>query len=300
MKELFNQLKNKPLIKALQTHYQSAEVDMSSIAVAYYLLLTLFPLLVLVANIFPYLHIDTADLLRFLQEHLPADFYSIVSDLVETIFNRPATGLVWLSLVTGLWTMSKGLVFLQKAFNKAYAMEEQRDFLIGRLMGGLSGMVLIAFLALAVLLSTFGRTFLTLLQNRLGLGDDLYRLLLNLLQPAVALVFVLALGVLYLLLPNVRIRKWHYVLPGSLFTSLSLVVVASFFGTYVNRTIQNMENLRVLGSVAIFALMLWFIFFAKVLIIGAVLNASYQSLHEVAFDPRRGKVTELLAGSEEE
>lgn len=300
MKDLFNQLKNKPLIKALQTHYQSAEVDMSSIAVAYYLLLTLFPLLVLVANIFPYLNIDTADLLRFLQEHLPADFYSIVSDLVETIFNRPATGLVWLSLVTGLWTMSKGLVFLQKAFNKAYAMEEQRDFLIGRLMGGLSGMVLIAFLALAVLLSTFGRTFLTLLQNRLGLGDDLYRLLLNLLQPAVALVFVLALGVLYLLLPNVRIRKWHYVLPGSLFTSLSLVVVASFFGTYVNRTIQNMENLRVLGSVAIFALMLWFIFFAKVLIIGAVLNASYQSLHEVAFDPRRGKVTELLAGSEEE
>lgn len=300
MKELFNQLKNKPLIKALQTHYQSAEVDMSSIAVAYYLLLTLFPLLVLVANIFPYLHIDTADLLRFLQEHLPADFYSIVSDLVETIFNRPATGLVWLSLVTGLWTMSKGLVFLQKAFNKAYAMEEQRDFLIGRLMGGLSGMVLIAFLALAVLLSTFGRTFLTLLQNQLGLSDDLYRLLLNLLQPAVALVFVLALGVLYLLLPNVRIRKWHYVLPGSLFTSLSLVVVASFFGTYVNRTIQNMENLRVLGSVAIFALMLWFIFFAKVLIIGAVLNASYQSLHEVAFDPRRGKVTELLAGSEEE
>ncbi|HEK9837730.1 TPA: YihY/virulence factor BrkB family protein, partial [Streptococcus equi subsp. equi] len=51
-------------IQAFMRHFQSAEMDLSAIAVAYYLILTAFPLIVIAANIFPYLNIDISDLLR--------------------------------------------------------------------------------------------------------------------------------------------------------------------------------------------------------------------------------------------
>lgn len=301
MKDLFNRLKNHALVQALQTHYQSAEVDLSSIAVAYYLLLTLFPLLVLIANSFPYLNIDTADLLSFLQEHLPTEFYQMVSGPIESVFNQPATGLVWVSAVTGLWTMSRGFFFLQKAVNKAYDNgQDQRDMILGRLIGVLSGIILMACLALGVFVSTFGRSLLTLLGRTLQLSVQWQSWLGILIQPMVLLIFLLALAILYYLLPNVRLTKKRYVLPGTLFTSLVLVSTASLFGTYVNRTLERMDNLRVLGSVAIFALMLWFILFSKTMIIGAVLNASYQIYREGELVSRRSKVSELLTQQPEE
>lgn len=295
MKARIDRLKAHPLVEALLTHYKSAEVDLSSIAVAYYLLLTLFPFLILVANSLPYLQIDATALLVFLQEHLPGEFYELVSDPLVAVLNQPAVGLVWVSALTALWTMSRGFFFLQKAVNKAYDnSEDQRDLILGRVIGVLSGIVLIVFLVLGIFVSSFGQTLLALLGRSLDLPAEVQTWLSLLIQPLVFLVFLLALAILYYLLPNVRLTKKRYVLPGTVFTSLVLVSTASLFGTYVNRTLAQMPNLRVLGSVAIFALMLWFILFAKVMIMGAVLNASYQVYCEGQLVARRGKVSALL------
>ncbi|MCC9874059.1 YihY/virulence factor BrkB family protein, partial [Streptococcus agalactiae] len=51
--DLLAKLEYRP-IQVFMRHFQSAEMDLSAIAVAYYLLVTAFPLLVIAANIFPY------------------------------------------------------------------------------------------------------------------------------------------------------------------------------------------------------------------------------------------------------
>ena len=75
MARLLDKLQWRPLQVYLM-HYRSAEIDISTIAVAYYLILTVFPLIVIAANVFPYLNIDTTDLLKFMNEHLPKQFYA--------------------------------------------------------------------------------------------------------------------------------------------------------------------------------------------------------------------------------
>ncbi len=75
MARLLDKLQWRPLQVYLR-HYRSAEIDISTIAVAYYLILTIFPLIVIAANVFPYLNIDTTDLLKFMNEHLPKQFYA--------------------------------------------------------------------------------------------------------------------------------------------------------------------------------------------------------------------------------
>ena len=55
-----------------------------------------------------------------------------------------------------------------------------------------------------------------------------------------------------------------------------------------------MVDLKTLGSVVIFVLMLWFIFLAHILIQGAILNATYQELRQGKLESRRGDVMSII------
>ena len=85
MVRLLDKLQWRPF-QVYLSHYRSAEIDISSVAVAYYLILTVFPLIVIAANVFPYLNIDTTDLLKFMNEHLPKHFYAPAANVVQDIF----------------------------------------------------------------------------------------------------------------------------------------------------------------------------------------------------------------------
>ena len=115
MKKIIEKLQASQFVQNFLEYYKSSEMDLSSIAVAYYLILTIFPFLILLANLFPYLHIDTSELLSFMKNNLPEQLYENTSGIVRGIFNKPSTSLLWLAIVTGLWTMSKSLTFLQKS-----------------------------------------------------------------------------------------------------------------------------------------------------------------------------------------
>ena len=123
MARLLDRLQWRPLQVYLR-HYRSAEVDISTIAVAYYLILTVFPLIVIAANVFPYLNIDTTDLLNFMSEHLPKQFYAPAANVVKDVFSTPSGQLLGVASLTGFWTMIKSLSSLQKAINKVYGASE--------------------------------------------------------------------------------------------------------------------------------------------------------------------------------
>ncbi|MGV3051435.1 YihY/virulence factor BrkB family protein [Streptococcus hyovaginalis] len=294
MKKLISKIQNSEFVTSFLELFKSAEMDLSSIAVAYYLLITIFPFFVLIANLFPYININTNQILSFLQDNLPKELYSTTASIVISIFNNPNTGLVWISVVTSLWTMSRSMTFLQKSINKAYGVQDHRGIVLGYLFGFLSSIVVVFFLAVAILLSTFGKAVLQLIYNNFPFDRQLYNLLLNLAQPVTALVFVVALGILYYILPNVHIRKIKYILPGTFFTAFVFMTMTSLFGRYVTGTMARLENLRIFGSLAILALMLWFTVFAKVIIFGAILNASYQKKYMDEFETRDGNVINLI------
>lgn len=294
MKKLWRRLQNSQFLAFFLEHYKASEMDLSSIAVAYYLLLTMFPFLILLANIFPYLQIDTSELLLFLEDTLPHQLYLSTASIVRNIFNTSSSGLLWVSIVTGLWTTSKSMTFLQKAINKAYDVQEHRDFVLSHAIGVLSGVILVLFLILAIVISTFGKAVLDIIYQHLHMDQSLYHNLSHLTQPLTFIVFLVAVGLLYFILPNVKVKRLRNVLPGTLFTSIVLLLTTSLFGAYFNLAAARLEDLRFFGSVAIFVVMFWFIFFAKILIIGAVLNSSFQRRREGDIETRRGDVLQII------
>ena len=180
-------------------------MNLSSIAVAYYLLLSLFPVLMIVGNILPFLHLDTAMILEFLQDNLPHQLYATVANIVENILSNPSKGLLSVSVLTGFWTFSKAMTSLQMAMNKAYEVSHHRDFLVSQFFSILASFAIIVFLFAAVLLSTFGQTVLAKIYKYIKFDPQLYATLHNMTIPAVTITVFCALALLYFIMPNVKI-----------------------------------------------------------------------------------------------
>lgn len=294
MKKWISELGNQPFVIGMKKAYQSSDLSVTSIAVAYYFLISIFPLLLIVTNMLPYFQIQTDTFLETLQEVLPTSLYRPVLRLTDSILTRPSTGLLSFSLLSALWTFSQTMTCLQKAFNKVYGVDQGRGFVWSRLFSFLVSLGLQVMLGFSLVLAMFGRMFVRFLHTIWQFNDHLYHSLLNITQPLVYLLLFITLILLYFLLPNVRIRKVRYVLPGAGFVVLVLYSITNLFAVYIEQYMEHFLDVRFLGSVLVLVVMFWFILMSKVLIFGSILNAGYQATQDPSFQVRNGELKQFV------
>ena len=135
--------------------------------------------------------------------------------------------------------------------------------------------------ALALFLSVFGRILLDFLKNYWQSDNPIFVYLEDLTGPLVFTLIFAILVMFYYFLPNVKVPRIRYVLPGSVFVLLTLVLILNIFSASVNHYINNLVEVRFASSIIFVVTMFWFILLAKILIIGAVINASVQSLKDL-------------------
>ena len=284
MKKWWKELIDKPLLKAFLHYYQASDSELTSVAVAYYWLISIFPLLLVVINILPYFQIPVSNFLNVTNGFLPDTVYDVVAKIVMEVLTQPSTGLLSFAVLSALWTFSKSMNYLQKAFNKAYGVAKSRGLIYQQLMSLLVSFGLQILFALALFLSVFGRMLLNLIKSYWKSDSPLFDYLQDLTGPLVyALIFAI-LVMFYYFLPNVKVPRIRYVLPGSIFVLLTLVLIINIFSASINNYINNLVDVRFVSSIIFVVTMFWFILLAKILIIGAVINASVQSLKDLNFN----------------
>ena len=283
MKKWWKELIDKPLLKAFLHYYQASDSELTSVAVAYYWLISIFPLLLVVINILPYFQIPVSNFLNVTNGFLPDTVYDVVAKIVMEVLTQPSTGLLSFAVLTALWTFSKSMNYLQKAFNKAYGVAKSRGLIYQQLMSLFVSFGLQILFACALFLSVFGRILLDFLKNYWQSDNPIFVYLEDLTGPLVFTLIFAILVMFYYFLPNVKVRRIRYVLPGSIFVLLTLVLILNIFSASVNHYINNLVEVRFVSSIIFVVTMFWFILLAKILIIGAVINASVQSLKDLNF-----------------
>ena len=281
MKKWWKELIDKPLLKAFLHYYQTSDSELTSVAVAYYWLISIFPLLLVVINILPYFQIPVSNFLNVTNGFLPDTVYDVVAKIVMEVLTQPSTGLLSFAVLSALWTFSKSMNYLQKAFNKAYGVAKSRGLIYQQLMSLLVSFGLQILFACALFLSVFGRILLDFLKNYWQSDNPIFVYLEDLTGPLVFTLIFAILVMFYYFLPNVKVPRIRYVLPGSVFVLLTLVLILNIFSASVNHYINNLVEVRFASSIIFVVTMFWFILLAKILIIGAVINASVQSLKDL-------------------
>lgn len=294
-------MKKTKIIEGLKTFcstffsfYRNADIDVTSVAVAYYLLISIFPILLTLANLLPYFPFDIDGILSVVKEFVPERLYPSVSAFMISVLTKPSTSWLGISIVTTLWTLSRSMTVLQKAVNKAYGLNEHRDFIIGHLIGIFLGIGLQVIILLSMIILTFGQVIVSYIKKLFQLEHAWIAGIFSQTQLIGLLALFTALCMLYFFLPNVRIKKIRYVLPGAAFVLLTMMSVGKFFALYVDNYANRLLDFRMVTAVIFFVFMLWFIFMAQVLIIGAIINASVQSMQVEEFYARDGDFVSIL------
>ena len=282
MKKLWIQLTERPLIKAFLHFYKESDSELTSVAVAYYWLISIFPLIMIAVNILPYFQIPISNFLIALKEFLPDSMFEVIEKIVREVLTQPSTGLLSFSVLSALWTFSKSMDFLQKAFNKAYGVAKNRGLISHQLVSLLVSFGLQVLFALALFLSMFGQMLLNFLKNYWQSDSISFDYLQDFTGPIIYIILFAILVMLYYFLPNVKVTSIRYILPGSIFVLVTLMLFLNIFSTSINTYVNHLVDVRFFSSSIVVVIMFWFILIAKILILGAVINASVLSLK----DPR--------------
>lgn len=242
---------------------------------SYFIILSLFPALLLILSILSYTSLDVANFLDFLQDFLPAALMATAKKLVYSVYRNSSGAVVGLSAVTALWSASRGIFGLLQGLNAIYDVAEKRSYVYTRFISLLYTFVFFLVLVLTLLLHVFGNTIL----GMLALAElPVVSFLINLIDLRFLLLLLLqslAFTVMFMALPGRR-NGFLESLPGGVLSSLGWLVYSDIFSIYV----ENFNRYsNIYGSLYAVALgMLWLYCCVNILFYGGALNRCLKNM----------------------
>lgn len=253
------------------------EVDISGMGaqLAYFFLLSFFPLLLILVALLPFLNINQQHVFAFLQTIVPAEVFMLTQGtIVEILTAYNGGGFLSIGIIGTLWSASRGMNAIIKTLNLAY-QTEPKNGIINRAWSLIFTVSLIIVLLIALLVPIFGQQFVFELFYFLGAEDSFVTFwgYVQWLLPLLLIFIVLLL--LYWIIPYTEPRLHIMtVIPGTVFSTVSWVGLIYAFSIYVNH-FSNITSTY--GSIAsVILLMLWLYFTGMILIFGGLLNATMQ------------------------
>lgn len=250
-------------------HILELDIPLHAANAGFFIILSLFPALVLVLSLLRYTGLQVTSLIEVLASFIPGPLMPTIESLVLSTYENSSGALVGLSALTAVWSASKGVHGLCRGLNRVYGVSEDRGWLYTRLLSVLYTFLFLGLLLLTLVLHVFGSTLLELLpitRNRL------LRILTGIVDFRFVLLLILQTGIFMLIfafLPSGRNRIRDTV-PGALLASLGWLLISWLFSIYV----ENFASLsNIYGSVYTIALsMLWLYLCLSLIFYSAAFN----------------------------
>jgi membrane protein len=262
----------KSLLRMLWHRIEEDDIPGLSAQLAYFFLLSLFPLLIFIFTLLPYLPIPYPDILGSIREFAPPQTMDLIEKNVNYVMNTRNGGLLSIGIIGTIWSASNGIHALVRAFNKAYNVKESRSFFVSRGMAILLTIGMIFVFIVAVLLPIFGREIGVFLFSYLGFKMEFLRIWEMLRLAVSALILFLIFTGLYWIAPNVTLRC-RSAFPGAGFATVGWIVSSYALSFYVSKF--NNFSLTYGSIGAIIVLLIWLYISGFIIIVGGEINAFY-------------------------
>ena len=235
----------------------------------YFIVLSVFPALVLVLSLLRYTSLDARDLLNLLSDFLPAALLPAAERLIVSTYAHTSGAMVSVSAFGALWSASRGIYGLLTGLNHIYGVRECRGYWYTRLISVLYTFAFLVVLLLTLVLGVFGESILSMLPPA---KDPLGIFLSEIIDLRFLLMLVLQTGLftaMFMVLPNRR-GRFRESFPGAVLACVGWLVFTRLFSFYVEH-FSNYSNIY--GSVYAVALsMLWLYFCLSIVFYGGALN----------------------------
>ncbi len=254
----------------LLLHKLSAyRVSLYAANASFYIVLSLFPAVMLLVSILPYIGYSNADLLDAFLGVVPQVFEPLLSRMIEDMSTNGTAALISITAIIAVWSSSRGVYCIQQGINGIYRTRENRSYLIRRLLCMLYMVLLLIALVLTLVIHGFGQEFAAFCERQAVPVLHLIASLLRFRELIVLAVLTVIFSFMFSAFPNKKIR-FRSAFPGAALAALGWLVFTYGFSLYI-RVFGDYSVLY--GSLSIIAVgMLWLYICISILFYGCVFN----------------------------
>jgi membrane protein len=261
-----------PFINELAGRLFNGHINDLAAQLAFYFLLSLFPLLIVLLTLLPFLHLKPDPVIHWLISNAPGEVSKLIEVNVRPLLTRASGGLLSFGILATLWSASNATTALFRALNKAYYVEESRPFWKVKIMAIMLTIGMVIVMAVTLALPVFGHLILSWV-SRLIQFPLIVTSVLNIIRWVLgSLIMLLVLMLLYFVAPDVR-HEWTNVVPGATVATVGWQLISLGFSYYISSFANYTSTYGSLGGVIL--LMMWFFLTGFILMVGGAVNAIY-------------------------
>ncbi len=251
-------------------------LPMRSKSIAFSFFLALFPALIFIFSLLPYLNIkalNPTNIESLLKTILPSgQFYEFIFGTLNDVLNNKRGGLLTFAFFLSLMLTSNGVVSMMASFDKSYEHYTKRNALQTRIVALKLTFLLAMLFLFSIVMIIVGQDIFHYIFRYLNIENEYTRFFINFVRYLIiVLLFFFSISMIYYYGPSTK-KKYRFISTGATVATIMSILASLGFSYYLNH-LQNYNT--IFGSIGtIMLMMVWFNVNAFVLLIGYELNAS--------------------------
>jgi membrane protein len=258
--------------KELWREIQDDHVFTGAAALAYFLLLAIFPGAIFVLSLLPYLpipHMQQA-LMDLLYQVLPAQSATLFEGTVRNLVSEKQGGLLTFGFAFMLWSASTGMYAIMQELNVAYDARERRPFWKVQATALVLMLLFVLLIIGSLSLVIFGGVVQSRLASMIGWSRPLLMFFATVRWIIIAISLLLALALVYRFGPDANL-KFRFISPGNVAAAALIALSSIGFQFYVTEFGKTYN--ATYGSLgAVIILMLWLYLSGLAILVGGEIN----------------------------
>jgi membrane protein len=250
------------------------DIMVRSNSMAYSFFLSIFPALLVILSLLPYLPID--DTVAAFQKNyvdlLPDEMAAYINGIVIEMTNTPRKGILSLSILLAIIFASNGVGSMIKGFHKSYEMTYKKQNILQRELRAIYLTMLLGLLFLSSLIAiVVGKPILLKWLASMGFRGTGFGLYNYLRWGLIFVFYYFVISIIYRIGPAFK-TKLKLLTPGATLATILSVISSFVFALYVENFFRYNE---IYGSIgALILILVWLQINSFIILLGYELNAS--------------------------
>lgn len=264
-----------PPIKIFMTYLKRAELGQASPMVAYYSLLALFPAIIALGAVLPYIGININDTLLLVQTAVPSNVNAVLVPLIEAVLKRQSVSIFSVGLLVTLWSLSQVIAIFRTRIQQIYGEKKVKSTWLMRLIsvGWIIGVIIIQTVVMFFI--AISKPLFQQVVNIFPKTAEFINIVQKAQWPVVIAVLLFGVMLINYMMPAKR-PDWRALLAGSALEVAAFLALTQVFGLYVKIAANKYTFYQAIGSIII--MLIWLNLVATISLLGAVFVATFNQL----------------------
>ncbi|MBR6223150.1 MAG: YihY/virulence factor BrkB family protein [Lachnospiraceae bacterium] len=236
---------------------------------AFFMLMSIFPLLMLLLNLTQFLPYKQSDVVALFSSFMPQEFMKYVERIIEDLYEKSQMPIFSVSIFLFLWTAAKGMYAIGNGLDSIYDCEEYRNFFKGRFIGIFYTLIFMVFLVVLLCLFVFGNTIIDKIIKAFPGMNPAFEMILNLRSAFGVIILFVFFCLLFSIVPHKKNKPFSQMW-GAAFSAAGWIILSIVFRLYFDK-FSGFSYMY--GSITtVLMAMIWLYFCIYIIFLGGEVN----------------------------